>query len=290
MVPVALRGLPKVILVAIYMPSWVTIERYMADDESTGPFERRVPGSEMRSYHQADADVLTFLSLSPTDVVRRVACVPDHRLCVHVRPPRVSVRHGGRRCSSPRGRRRAILGIRGGMVVMNASMNPRFTLPRHLAQALERCRARGKYYAVANLGVYEGRSVSVGHANVLVFCLREQAVERYCPAGRGGPLGDALDAVIETRFRGALPGWRYVGTRVSVSVGVQELVDAYSGMCVTFCFMYTLLRLLNPTKSSRSIQVYMARGTVDDVRSRVLRLNRYMMDALRARRYGELTR
>ena len=130
----------------------------------------------------------------------------------------------------------------------------------------------------------------MGHANALVFDLRERVIERFDPAGRHSVRAEMLDVAIESLFHARLPGWTYVGTRAAAPVdGVQTRADAFDGMCVTYSFMYTLLRLLNPSRSSREIQHYMIRGSTADLRRRVKRLNRFMMDTLRGHKRGTLS-
>jgi len=64
--------------------------------------------------------------------------------------------------------------------------------------------------------------------------------------------------------------------------------DAFTGMCVTYSFMYLLVRLLNPDKDPADIQAYMVRGTTQELTDRVKRLNRFALDVLRAHPRGSL--
>ena len=273
------------------MPPWVSVRRYLSKTQSVGPREKRARGSEMMSYEQSDADMLTLLSLLSDDAIRKIACIPDRRLCVYEgRRSKLSIRHSAGKCPSPPPGHRARLQIRGGVIVTDASTRPKLSLPKQFANSLDKCRQQGKRFAIANFGIYNNQSLAMGHANALVFDLRERVIERFDPAGRHSVRAEMLDVAIESLFHARLPQWTYVGTRAAAPIeGVQSRADAFDGMCVTYSFMYTLLRLLNPSRSSREIQHYMIRGSAADLRRRVKRLNRFMMDTLRGHKRGTLS-
>ena len=99
--------------------------------------------------------------------------------------------------------------------------------------------------------------------------------------GRDSLASDRLDAAIEQQLLRLLPGWTYIGTRAAAPLhGAQHRADAFSGMCVTLSFAYVLLRVLNPDATPARVQRYLARGTPAELRSRLLRLNKFMVDVV----------
>mgnify|MGYP006084083921 FL=1 len=278
-------------------PAWVTVSRFLAGKPSVGPSER--PGGEADSYSQLDLDLLSLLAIvrsSDAGDFRSVACIPDWRLCAFSSvsdPSKITMRRSlGRRCPSPPRGEQIRVDVRAGVIITGlGSAEIRLWLPTGFRDALSDCTRRAKRFAVCNLGLYFGAfDQHDGHANGLVFDLSRRVLERFEPAGRKSSVLDAYDVVIERLFLSRLPpGWKYEGTRASAPHrGVQERADSFDGMCVTHSFFYTLLRLLNPERDAADIQEFMTRGTAKDLRTRVLRLNRYMMDTLRAHPRGSL--
>ena len=267
---------------------WVTVNQYLAVESSRGP-EERVEGEATR-HDQFDADILTLLALlrASDGPLRKLACIPNFRLCIYTsgRGEVLMRRSVAQRCpAAPRGYQLK-LDVRAGVVVTGAGLSMKLWLPTRFREELAECRKQGKRFAVANFGLHSD-SMADGHANALVFDLEHRLIERFDPNGRG--VFDPHDTSIERLFLSRLPGWEYVGTRAAAPVrGVQMRADAFQGLCVTYSFMYILLRLLNPDRTPLEINHFMARGSKRDLRQRVLRLNRFMMDTLRAYPRGSL--
>ena len=80
--------------------------------------------------------------------------------------------------------------------------------------------------------------------------------------------------------------------------GVQEFSRWYPAqggqlqrhVCVTFSLYYTLLRLLNPDRTYQEIVAHMLSVEVRTLRIMVLRLNKFVIDALKTHTRNELLR
>ena len=287
---------------------WVTLKSYLAATESKGPRER--PRGEYSLYDQPDGDTLTLLSiLREGGAISRVACIPDWRLCIYSR------RDGGIRMLKDTGKacrhspgEPLVVSIQAGIIVTAATgvwhgfkEDAKLWLPPGFVQLLDECRRKRKRFVICNFGLY-GASASgafglyatsasgIGHSNGLILDLRNRVAERYEPAGRHSDAGDRLDATIERLLLAKLPkGWSYIGTRVAAPQrGPQAHADSYAGLCVTFSLAMMLLRLLNPDRSAAEIQKYMLRGSKSMQRSRILRLNKYMVERLQSHPRGSL--
>ena len=270
-------------------PPWITVNRYLADEMSTGPLE--VARGEARRYDSLDGDVLTLLALlraNGSNALRRVACLPNFRLCLFAKlgaPNQLVARRseGSRRCPSAPPGYELKLDVRAGVLVTGLDTLPKLWLPARFKEALHEC--SGKRFLVANFGLHTNSNLTLGHANALIFDLKHHIIERFEPSGRRH---DRHDSAVKTLFHRLLPGWDYVGSSVAPVLGAQDRADAFEGLCVTFSLMFTLLRLLNPQRTAAEINAFMVRGSSAEIRERALRLNRFMLDTLRTHPRGSL--
>ena len=277
---------------------WVDIDPYLSSKHSRGPDERKEFGSEFTSFESYDTDILTLsFILRQSPDLQKVACIAPWRICMlgSVADPEEIVMQqpvSPSFCPPPLFGYRPQGDLQGGLLVTGlVSGRPQLWVPDGFERGLLDCRGRGVRFVVCNLGVHETRSISSGHANGLIFDVRDSRIERYDPQTRKVAWEvDIHDQIIGRLFLHRLPGWKYVGTQQAAPKRpVQRLeTDSYDGMCQTFAFWWTLLRILNPDRTSREVQQYMLRGTAREIRSKSLRLNRFMADSLRSVRRGTL--
>ena len=276
---------------------WASIDRFLSSVPSRGPNEAQDPHSEFTHYDSADADILTLLSILKRDhSLHKVACVPDRRLCLHTdgsgRAFVVETSRGSCPSAAPG---TTALDIRAGIVLTGSGEMYRtgqtddasLFLPPGWKRGLDECERKGVLYVVANFGLYMDTLTSNGHANALVFNLHQRLIERFEPAGR--QRANQFDKALESLFRSKMPGWKYVGSSVAPNVGPQRKADAFSGLCVTWSLYYVILRLTNPQKTTAQINQFMVRGTKSELKSRLVRLNKYMADTLRSHPRGSLS-
>ena len=147
------------------------------------------------------------------------------------------------------------------------------------------------------------------HANVLVFDLKRRIIERFDPHGGsiyetitnneeikgrkdfkfGEKLKsnalfnqDLIDRELQNSFNKILPEFKYSGTNETCPyLGPQIKTDAYNGLCVTWSAMYMLLRLLNTELSPADITKKMIEGTNEQLLSKILRFQRFVIDTIR---------
>ena len=239
----------------------VSINRYLSRETSKGPAE----DARGVTYTNSNLDVIFLLHLlkDAGSPLRSVACIPDWTLCAEKQTV-----HYDKVCKG--------FSIRAGIIITDLWTQPKLWLPPGWKRAFEGC--RGRRFIVCNLGLYYSSYEEniEGHANALIFDTRHQIIERFDPEGR---LKDRHDDAIERLFRAKMPGWKYVGTTLAAPPrGIQEVADAFGGLCVTFSLMYALYRLSNQHLSSAEVQVAMMEGTPRTLRRRALRLNKAMMD------------
>lgn len=101
------------------------------------------------------------------------------------------------------------------------------------------------------------------HANILIIDTKKKTVELFEPHGKRSlsTTMDSLvgaynisDKLIKKYFKKYFPEYKYISPKVNLpSYGLQAKVDAFNGMCVTYCIMYLHYRVLNPHYSQRTV-------------------------------------
>lgn len=251
--------------------SLVGVDEFLADGESEGPGE--VPGGDFRVYDEADLDVKFIIALIlQNHNLKHIACIPHFFACIRESP--LEITYSRKPC---RGNF-----IRAGIFITNVddSHSARLWYPPNMQTALLSCQKKNKRFAIANFGLFVGNQARRGHANALIFDLEKRTIERFEPTGKQGD-----DRTVRHLFQKHFEGWRY--TLRSPTVQTPQ-TDSYSGMCVTFSIMFILLRILNPNASAARIQHHMTRA--GDLRSRILRLNRFVINTLKLYERGEIVR
>lgn len=251
------------------LSTWVPFDEFLALVPSKGRREAAAPHSEYSSHEAGDLDVKFMLTLiRERHDLAKCVCVPDFVFCCELPP-----RHSRRSCAPHRL-------VRAGVALVGRRMY----LPRDLRKIVRSCKQR---FVMLNLGLYEATSnLGHGHANAVLIDVRLKIVERFEPMG--AEVDEGSDAHIRRAFEKALPGYEYIGSEHAPAVGPQTVADAHGGLCVTWCIAFVLIRLLNPNRSYRDICNYLAHGPPTQLRRRILRLNRYVVDRLRAYERGTL--
>lgn len=179
--------------------------------------------------------------------------------------------------------------IRAGLMMFNSSGDIRLFVAQGMKGELEEYRQQGFRYAVANFGLYYDVNMGIdkiGHANGLVFDLQRRRIERYEPLGSiRSPVaedGQLLDKQLARQFRKQFPGWTYKGIDSAPLFGPQLRGDIYEGSCVTWSAFLVLNRLLNPQLSVQEVYDCAGDGTPEELRRRIKRFQRFMIDTLRA--------
>lgn len=113
------------------------------------------------------------------------------------------------------------------------------------------------------------------HANMLIIDTKKKHVELFEPHGKRNfsTTMDSLvgayhisDKLIKKYFHKYFPEYKYISPQVNLpSFGLQAKVDAFNGMCVTYCIMYLHYRVLNPSYSQKYIIKKMKKQVTKDL-------------------------
>ena len=126
------------------------------------------------------------------------------------------------------------------------------------------------------------------HANMLIIDTIKKTVELFEPHGNRSSYTtmDSLEGaykisnkLIKKYFEKYFPNYKYISPKENLpSYGIQAKVDAYSGMCVTWCIMYLHYKILNPYKSQKQL--------IDNIKKKVdlpflLKYAKYVEDMIK---------
>ena len=255
------------------------INEFLSSYPSQGPQEAGRTGSEFSTFDQPDLDIKFLLTLlRENHRLHHVLCVPDFAICASMDGSEVFFHHKLEKCQQS-------MHVRAGILLLNRfSSQPKVWLPKNLKSFVCHCRRHKKRFLVCNTGIYAHDDLRQGHSNALIIDIRDHIIERYDSEGRD----NSIDKAFKHAFHAILPDYRYIGT--TFLQNVQRYSDSFTGMCVTFSLYYTLLRLINDTKSSREVREFMLRHTPEEMRSVSLRLNKHVLTTLRKYPSGVLMR
>jgi hypothetical protein len=240
-----------------------------------GPNEEGSSASEFESFRHAQNDVL-FLAhvLRSKPYLYEYCRVPDWVTCVCWDKKRVHI------CNNKKGV--DSLSIRSGVFLFKSFKRSFVLVNPSWKREVEKLGRDGVRFVICNLGVYDSETLLDGHSNLLCFDTLERKLERYDSDMKTYYMSE------EDALKRAFPGWELCVPSTRKSVTIQEGVDAYGGMCVTFSAMFALYRILNPHLSTSTVYDLVAEG--NNLLKKVLRLNKTMADTLRSYKKGSLSK
>jgi hypothetical protein len=251
------------------------IKEYLSRRHSRGDKERK--GGKYKHHADSAFDIDFFVRILRDKSLNAV--VPKSRLRYRIADNFTVMNTTSRKAES----------IRAGLMMFNRSGDIRLFVAQGTEGELEEYRQRGFRYAVANFGLYYDVNMGigkVGHANGLVFDLQRRRIERYEPLGSMRcPVaedGQVLDKQLARLFRKQFLGWTYKGIDSAPLFGPQLRGDIHQGSCVTWSAFLVLNRLLNPQLSMKEVYECAGDGTPEELRRRIKRFQRFMIDTLRA--------
>ena len=152
----------------------------------------------------------------------------------------------------------------------------------------------------------------IGHSNLVIFDMDRRIVERFDPHGNNTytkvydtdddttkrkdfkfglkdkkliskALFDqaVIDTMLQAELKKILPEFTYKGVNETVPyLGPQIKADAYNGLCLTWSYMYAVLRILNADMSPAEVTIRMIQGSSKDVLDKILRFQKFMIKLL----------
>ena len=90
-----------------------------------------------------------------------------------------------------------------------------------------------------------------------------------------------IDKKLQVELQKMFPEFTYKGVNETVPyLGPQIKADAYDGLCITWSYMYAILRILNADMSPAEVTVRMIQGSSQDVLDKLLRFQKFMIRLL----------
>jgi len=128
------------------------------------------------------------------------------------------------------------------------------------------------------------------HANVLLIDTTKKTIELFEPHGNRDNHSELEDISrayfkvsknVQRFFKKYLPDFTYIPpSKYEPKDGLQERLDAFSGMCVTWSILYLHYRILNPDIPPKRLINYLDKQITRNV---LLRYTKYVEDILKAK-------
>ena len=246
---------------------------------SKGDKEKKCLDCEFSGYSASDLDVKLLLSLiKRKHTLAQNICIPNF----------YTTMYGINNVTFSR-KSKGLNSIRSGIIATYIHTDDvKIHMPSNIHEFLDLCesfykKTGMKRFIFFNTGIYQDR-VDTGHANAIIFDIKNHTIECYEPAGIRG-MNLKFVEIIKNEF----PKWRWISGAREMPHGVQDVADSFDGMCVTFSLYYTLLRLQNPDETPNSLYLEMHKSHLQGkLKQEILRLNRFACNEMRRLRKGEL--
>lgn len=298
--------------------NFISIKEFLSYDESLGPYE--YSKGKFKHYAMGSLSYLFLEILIKTNhpIVSKIVCLPDLNYCVYVKPGTnftdiLSASTDEPFCNHmfPEYKNLYRTPIKSNILFFNPpEFNKKFkkqhgydnyklVIPDSFVSKLKICKKNKKSIVFLNLFLTTTSNIDRIeniHANVLIVNLVQKTIERFDPHGGSTFIHndkrlknikriykqELIDQILKKSFNKILPDYSYIDLNQTCPyLGPQSNVDEFGGLCVTWTLMYFLLRVLNVDKKQFEINKEMLKGTKYEVRNKVLRFQRYVIDTLR---------
>ena len=293
--------------------NYISIKEYLSAIESKGPLEK--PGRGFIDYAAMNFSIVFLLKLlqkQKTAPINHVACIPNYVLCIDPDTGKVEKseidENGNLIC---RVNPTSVSFRRASIELINAPKYYRMTvnespmellIPPNFKSVINNCSDDNKTIVICELILNRGNLWEpTKHANALVINLFQKTIERFDPYGGNYyiPVGNKssdnkklstayfnsneIDDYLTKQFNTILPGYKYLGPDVTCPyLGPQIKTDAFKGLCLTWSTMYMILRILNYKLSPEIITKKMITGTKEQLLSKLLRFQKFMIDTVKS--------
>ena len=130
---------------------------------------------------------------------------------------------------------------------------------------------------------------SVGtHANMIIIDTKKKTIELFEPHGNRSEKSELesiskayskISKQIQIFFKQYLPDYKFIPpSKIEPKHGLQERLDFFSGLCVTWSILYLHYKILNPDVNSKTLILHIDK-TMN--KNKLLRYTRYVEDILK---------
>lgn len=126
------------------------------------------------------------------------------------------------------------------------------------------------------------------HANIILMDTKKKTIELFEPHGNRSKSSKLLsisqayyksNKSVKRFFKQYFPSYKFISpTSYEPSTGLQDKIDAFSGMCVSWSILYLHYRLLNPNISQKKLVNYLNKTITKRI---LLQYTRYIEDTLK---------
>jgi len=126
------------------------------------------------------------------------------------------------------------------------------------------------------------------HANIILMDSKKKTIELFEPHGNRS-ISSHLESISQGYYRASktvkkffkryFPSYKFIPpSKYEPSEGLQDKIDAFSGMCVTWSILYIHYRLLNPDVSQKDLVKYLNKTINKRI---LLQYTRYVEDIIK---------
>lgn len=155
-----------------------------------------------------------------------------------------------------------------------------FIIPIELQNKIKKCSESNVRFLYCTFMIDTMKNEGINHANILIFDLYKNTVERFEPYGHLHKQTEhEINEAIENRLMRIidLENFTYLSPfDISPVIGPQKKADAYDGMCISFCMLYLQLRLMNPDTIQKELIEYLSKKDHTDLRKLILKYAKFV--------------
>lgn len=164
-----------------------------------------------------------------------------------------------------------------------------FIYGKNMAKSISKCKSKNKVRFIYFSVILKFKKMN--HANIVIIDLKEKTLERFEPHGAyfiDGLKTKEKNKKVNKLFKKNiltdlnLKDFKYLEPKnLSPEIGVQQITDAYCGMCVTISMMYLHLRLLNPDIKQKKLIKFLINRPKNKLKEMILKYAKHVEETLK---------
>lgn len=243
------------------MDKFISINDFLAEEMSKGPNEEK---GKINYYYQSYTNIFNFFTILVNyHNFKEIICIPKFVL-----------------------KFKNYIDITSIIYYMDTK---EFIIPLKLREEIKKCSDTNVRFVYCTCMIDNSKNKSINHANILIFDLYKNTIERFEPYGHLHKENEnQINNAIKKRLMKIidLQNFTYLSPfDISPVIGPQAKADAHDGMCISFCMLYLQLRLMNPDTIQKELIDYLLKKKKEDLKKLILRYAKFVELVLKKYHY-----